>query len=73
MDVAITGGPRWLFVTFYTCFDARGEMIARCQTKAEVEALRHRGRPIALVKPMRPQEAVVCGLTSSPAEYDEEL
>ena len=60
-------------MTFYTCFDERGEMIARCQTDAEVQALRRRGRPIALVKPMRPQEAVVCGLTSTPAEFDEEL
>ena len=60
-------------MTFYTCFDERGEMIARCQTDAEVQALRRRGRPIVLVKPMRPQEAVVCGLTSSPAEFDEEL
>ncbi|MAS26850.1 MULTISPECIES: hypothetical protein [unclassified Synechococcus] len=60
-------------MTFFTCFDDRGGLIARCQTQAEVEALRRRGRPIASVQPMKPQEAVVCGLTSSPAEYDEEL
>lgn len=48
-------------------------MIARCQTEAEVEQLRRRGRRIALVQRMAPQEAVVCGLTSRALEIEEEL
>lgn len=60
-------------MTFYTCFDERGGMIARCQTEAEVEQLRRRGRRIALVQRMAPQEAVVCGLTSRALEIEEEL
>ena len=60
-------------MTFYTCFDERGGMIARCQTEAEVEQLRRRGRRIALVQRMAPQEVVVCGLTSRALEIEEEL
>ena len=48
-------------------------MIARCQTEAEVEQLRRRGRRIALVQRMAPQEVVVCGLTSRALEIEEEL
>ena len=57
---------------FYTCFDPQGEMIARCQTPEDIQVLRRMGRPIADVQPMRSEEAVVCSLTGSPSEYDEE-
>ena len=59
-------------MTFYTCFDPQGQMIARCQTPEDIQVLRRMGRPIADVQPMRSEEAVVCSLTGSPSEYDEE-
>ena len=52
---------------FYSCFDKKGKMIARCQTPQEIEVLRHMGRPIAQVKLMKQEEAIVCSLTSSPS------
>ena len=59
-------------MTFYTCFDAKGQMIARCQTQEDIQVLRRMGRPIANVQLMRREEAVVCSLTGSPSEFDEE-
>ena len=59
-------------MTFYTCFDPQGQMIARCQTPEDIKVLKRMGRPIAAVQPMRSEEAVVCSLTGSPSEYDEE-
>ena len=59
-------------MTFYTCFDAKGQMIARCQTQEDIQVLRRMGRPIANVQQMRHEEAVVCSLTGSPSEFDEE-
>ena len=59
-------------MTFYTCFDAKGQMIARCQTQEDIQVLRRMGRPIADVQQMRREEAVVCSLTGSPSEFDEE-
>ena len=53
-------------MTFFTCFDNRGQLIARCQTPAQIDALRRRGRPIAAVHAMKPEEAVVCTLTGVP-------
>ena len=59
-------------MTFYTCFDSRGDLIARCQTQQDIQALKKMGRPIAKVKEMRLEEAVVCTLTGSPSEYNED-
>ena len=40
-------------MTFYTCLDSKGGVIARCQTKEDVAVLQRMGRPIAEVKAMR--------------------
>ena len=40
-------------MTFYTCFDPQGQMIARCQTQEDIQVLRRMGRPIANVQAMR--------------------
>jgi hypothetical protein len=47
-------------------------VIARCQTKEDVAVLQRMGRPIAEVKAMRKEEAVVCSLTGSPSDYNED-
>ena len=60
-------------MTFYTCFDDKGSVIARCQTEEEIAVLRRMGRPIAEVKEMKNEEAVVCSLTGSPSDYNEEF
>lgn len=59
-------------MTFYTCFDSQGDLIARCQTQQDIQALKKMGRPIAEVKAMRSEEAVVCTLTGSPSEFNED-
>ncbi len=60
-------------MTFYSCFDGKGRVIARCQTSQEIEVLRRMGRPIAEVKAMRNEEAVVCSLTNTPSEFNEDF
>ncbi len=60
-------------MNFYSCFDQKGNVIARCQTHQEIEALKKMGRPIAQVTKLRSEEAVVCSLTSSPSEFDEDI
>ena len=57
---------------FYSCFDRAGQVIARCQTDQEVEVLRKMGRPIAEVREMKHEEAVVCSLTSSPSDFNQD-
>lgn len=57
-------------MTFYSCFDGQGKIIARCQTSQEIEALRGMGRPIAEVREMRNEESVVCSLTGSPSDFN---
>ncbi len=57
---------------FYSCFDAQGKIIARCQTHQEIQALKRMGRPIAEVIELKKEEAVVCSLTSSPSEFNQE-
>ena len=37
-------------MTYYTCFDEQGSVIARCQTSQDVEVLRRMGRPIKEVR-----------------------
>ena len=59
-------------MTFYSCFDGQGEVIARCQTAQDIEVLRRMGRPIAEVREMRKEEAVICSLTSSPSDFNME-
>ena len=59
-------------MTFYTCLDQKGAVIARCQTKEEIDVLRNMGRPIAEVKVMKREEAVVCSLTGSPQDFNDE-
>ena len=58
-------------MTYYICFDEEGETIARCQTKEDIEVLKKMGRPIVEVKEMKDEESVVCSLTGSPSEYNE--
>jgi len=59
-------------MTFFSCFDSQGKTIARCQTQQEIEVLRRMGRPIAEVRELRKEEAVVCSLTGSPSEFNED-
>ena len=70
--MVITGAMRERPMTFFTCFDSQGQLIARCQTPEQIEALRRRGRPIVGVHAMKPEEAVVCSLTGSPADFNED-
>ncbi len=60
-------------MNFYSCFDQEGNVIARCQTSQEIEALRTMGRPIAEVREMKLEESVVCSVTSSPCEFNEDI
>ncbi len=70
-------GDNWfvmnLVMNFFSCFDQNGQVIARCQTSQEIEVLRRMGRPIAEVRPLKQEEAVVCSLTSSPSEFNEDF
>ena len=59
-------------MTYYSCFDPQGEIIARCQTKEDIEVLKKMGRPIVDVKQMTNEESVVCSLTGSPSDYNED-
>ncbi len=59
-------------MTFFSCFDQQGKVIARCQTHQEIEVLRRMGRPIAEVREMKNEEAVVCSLTGSPSEFNQD-
>ena len=59
-------------MNFYSCFDGKGEVIARCQTDQEIKVLRRMGRPIVEVRQMKMEEAVVCSLTSSPSDFNME-
>ena len=55
---------------FYSCFDGKGEIIARCQTDQDINVLKKMGRPIVEVRQMKSEEAVVCSLTSSPSDFN---
>ena len=59
-------------MNYYICFDNQGETIARCQTKEDIEVLKKMGRPIVEVKKMKNEESVVCSLTGSPSDYNED-
>ena len=41
-------------MTYYSCFDQKGQIIARCQTFQDIEVLRKMGRPIVKVKGKKP-------------------
>ena len=55
---------------FYSCFDGQGKIIARCQTHQDINVLKKMGRPIAEVRQMKNEEAVVCSLTGSPSDFN---
>tara|TARA_B100000214_G_scaffold370972_1_gene346527 strand:- start:2191 stop:2373 length:183 start_codon:yes stop_codon:yes gene_type:complete len=57
-------------MNFYNCFDGKGKIIARCQTDQEISVLKKMGRPIVEVRQMKSEEAVVCSLTGSPADFN---
>ncbi len=57
-------------MTFYSCFDSQGKVIARCQTDQEIEVLKRMGRPIVEVRAMKKEEAIVCSLTGSPSDFN---
>ncbi|TGG82926.1 MAG: hypothetical protein ERJ67_08485 [Aphanocapsa feldmannii 277cV] len=57
-------------MTFFCCYDGNGDVIARCQTIADVEVLRGLGRPVAKVIAMAQEESVVCTLTDSPNAFN---
>ena len=57
-------------MTFYSCFDVKGNVIARCQTKQDIEVLKRMGRPIAEVRELKKEEAIVCSLIGSPMEFN---
>ena len=59
-------------MTYYSCFDKKGEIIARCQTKEDIEVLKKMGRPIVEVKEMKNEESVICSLTVRPSDYNED-
>ena len=60
-------------MTLFTCFDARGGLGARCQTVAQVAAMRRRGLSIAVVQPMAVEDLVVCSVNVALDAIDEEL
>ena len=47
-------------MTYYSCFDQKGDIIARGQTKEDIKVLKKMGRPIVEVKKMKNEESVVC-------------
>ena len=59
-------------MTYYSCFDQEGNMIARCQTKEDINVLKKMGRLIMEIKEMKKEESVVCSLTGSPSDYNED-
>jgi len=59
-------------MNFYSCFDEQGKIIARCQTIQDIEVLKKMGRPIVEIKEMKKEESVVCSLTGSPSDYNED-
>ena len=57
-------------MTYYSCFDQKGQIIARCQTIQDIEVLKKMGRPIVEVKKMKNEESVVCSLIGSPSDFN---
>ena len=59
-------------MTYYSCFDHKGNIIARCQTKEDINVLKKMGRAIVEIIEMKKEESVVCSLTGSPSDYNED-
>ena len=59
-------------MNYYSCFDQKGDIIARCQTKQDINVLKKMGRPIVEIKKMKIEESVVCSLTGSPSDYNDD-
>ena len=57
-------------MTFFSCFDQKGSLIARCQTIQDIEVLKKMGRPIVEIKEMKDEESIVCSLTGSPSDFN---
>ena len=57
-------------MTFFSCFDQKGRIIARCQTIQDIEVLKKMGRPIVEIKEMKDEESIVCSLTGSPSDFN---
>tara|TARA_B100000965_G_scaffold393487_1_gene404439 strand:- start:184 stop:366 length:183 start_codon:yes stop_codon:yes gene_type:complete len=57
-------------MNFYSCFDEKGEIIARCQTDQDINVLKKMGRPIVEVRQMKNEEAVICSLVGSPSDFN---
>ena len=57
-------------MNFYSCFDEKGEIIARCQTDQDINVLKKMGRPIVEVRQMKHEESVVCSLVGSPSDFN---
>ena len=57
-------------MTYFICYDKDGKTIARCQTIQDIDVLKKMGRPIAEVRQMKNEEAVVCSLTGSPSDFN---
>mgnify|MGYP001442605550 CR=1 FL=1 len=57
-------------MNFYSCFDEKGKIIARCQTGEEINVLKKMGRPIVEIRQMKNEEAVVCSLVGSPSDFN---
>ena len=57
-------------MNFYTCFDQKGKIIARCQTIQDIEVLKKMGRPIVEVKEMKNEESGGCSLTGRPSDFN---
>jgi len=59
-------------MTYYTCFDQKGNIIARCQSKEDINVLKKMGRLIMELKEMKKEESVVCSLNGSLSDYNDD-
>ena len=59
-------------MNFYSCFDGKGKVIARCQTDQDIQVLKKMGRPIVEIRQMKNEEEVVCSLPGSPSDFNME-
>ena len=59
-------------MAFFSCFDQKGRIIARCQTIQDIEVLKKMGRPIVEIKEMKDEESVICSLTGSPSDFNQD-
>ena len=57
---------------YCSCFDQKENIIALCQTKEDINVLKKMGRSIVEIKGMKNEESVVCSLTGSPSDYNQD-